>query len=129
MRIPLGERLPMSAPTRPSVPSWTRPLAGNRAVDLAGSLAGLWLLLPALATIAVLIRWDSPGPVLFRRLRRGYRGRLFRTLMFRTMVADAEQELGGREQDIPPSDSVLHQRSDDSRVTRVGSFLRAPRPR
>ena len=55
----------------------------KRAVDLTGALVGLMLLTPVILTIAFWIRLDSRGPVLFRQLRRGYRGRLFRVLKFR----------------------------------------------
>jgi lipopolysaccharide/colanic/teichoic acid biosynthesis glycosyltransferase len=69
----------------------------KRAVDLAGASAGLLLLAPVMLAIALLIRLDSPGPVLFRQVRRGYRGRPFRMLKFRTMLADAESRLGDLE--------------------------------
>ena len=62
-------------------------------MDVAGALVGLLLLAPVMLAISLLIRLDSPGPVLFRQLRRGYRGRLFWVLKFRTMVVDAEQRL------------------------------------
>jgi lipopolysaccharide/colanic/teichoic acid biosynthesis glycosyltransferase len=62
----------------------------KRAVDLTGVSVGLLLLTPVMLAIALLIRLDSPGPVLFRQWRRGCRGRLFRMLKFRTMVVDAE---------------------------------------
>ena len=49
----------------------------KRAIDLTGALVGLMLLTPVMLVIALLIRIDSGGPILFRQLRRGYRGRLF----------------------------------------------------
>ena len=67
--------------------------AAKRAMDLVGALLGLLLLAPVMLAVALLIRLDSPGPVLFRQLRRGYRGRLFWVLKFRTMVVDAESRL------------------------------------
>ena len=92
-------------PLRSSLPSRTEWLGNNglrflakRAVDLAGASVGLLLLTPVMLAIAVLIRLDSPGPVLFRQWRRGYRGRPFRMLKFRTMVVDAEQRLGDLEE-------------------------------
>ena len=63
----------------------------KRSVDLAGALGGLVLFSPVLLAIALFIRLDSPGPALFRQVRRGHRGRPFRMLKFRTMVTDAEQ--------------------------------------
>jgi len=62
--------------------------------------------------IALLIKWDSPGPVFFRQKRLGLDNRPFSILKFRTMTQG-------------PSGGELQQaRRDDARVTRVGSFLR-----
>jgi lipopolysaccharide/colanic/teichoic acid biosynthesis glycosyltransferase len=74
--------------------------------------------------IALLIRLDSPGPVLFRQLRRGYRGRLFRVLKFRTMVLDAEQQLPDLEDSNESAGGVLFKLRKDPRVTKLGRFLR-----
>jgi lipopolysaccharide/colanic/teichoic acid biosynthesis glycosyltransferase len=52
----------------------------KRVVDVAGASMGLLFLAPVMLTIAILIRLDSPGPVLFRQVRRGHRGRPFRML-------------------------------------------------
>jgi lipopolysaccharide/colanic/teichoic acid biosynthesis glycosyltransferase len=96
----------------------------KRAVDLAGALLGLILLSPVLLVVAVLIRLDSPGPILFRQWRRGHRGRPFRMLKFRTMIVDAEQRLGGLESCNESAGGVLFKLRDDPRVTRLGRFLR-----
>jgi len=74
--------------------------------------------------VALLIRFDSPGPVLFRQLRRGYRGRMFPVLKFRTMTVDAEQQLSALEKSNESAGGVLFKLRNDPRVTRVGSFLR-----
>jgi lipopolysaccharide/colanic/teichoic acid biosynthesis glycosyltransferase len=94
------------------------------AVDLAGALLGLLLLWPVILAIALLIRLDSPGPVLFRQWRLGYRGRPFRMLKFRTMTADAESRLGGLELCNESAGGVLFKLRHDPRVTRLGQFLR-----
>jgi lipopolysaccharide/colanic/teichoic acid biosynthesis glycosyltransferase len=86
--------------------------AAKRAFDLAGSLVALLLLTPALVAVAVAVRLDSPGPVLFRQARVGLGGRQFRLLKFRTMVDGAER--------MAPNVSP----ADDPRVTRTGRFLR-----
>jgi lipopolysaccharide/colanic/teichoic acid biosynthesis glycosyltransferase len=96
----------------------------KRSVDLIGASIGLLLLTPVILLIAVLIRLDSPGPVLFRQLRRGYRGQLFRLLKFRTMSVDAEQRLTDLEGSNESAGGVLFKLRDDPRVTRVGWFLR-----
>jgi lipopolysaccharide/colanic/teichoic acid biosynthesis glycosyltransferase len=96
----------------------------KRAVDLAGALVGLLMLMPVVLAISVCIRLDSAGPVVFRQLRRGYRGRLFRVLKFRTMTADAEQQLTNLEGSNESAGGVLFKLREDPRVTRVGRFLR-----
>jgi lipopolysaccharide/colanic/teichoic acid biosynthesis glycosyltransferase len=96
----------------------------KRAIDLAGALSGLILLAPVLGIIALLIRMDSPGTVLFRQVRRGYRGRPFWVLKFRTMIVDAEQQLNDLESSNESHGGVLFKLRRDPRVTRLGSFLR-----
>ena len=98
--------------------------ATKRAMDLVGALLGLLLLAPVMLAIALLIRLDSPGPVLFRQLRRGYRGRLFWVLKFRTMVVNAEQRLNDLERKNESAGGVLFKLRDDPRVTPLGRFLR-----
>jgi lipopolysaccharide/colanic/teichoic acid biosynthesis glycosyltransferase len=114
-----------------SVPSRTDRLTASglrnlvkRAIDVTGALVGLVLLAPALTIIAVLIRMDSPGPVIFRQLRRGYRGRLFQMFKFRTMTVDAEQRLSDLESSNELQGGVLFKLREDPRVTRLGSYLR-----
>ncbi|HTD47402.1 MAG TPA: sugar transferase [bacterium] len=95
----------------------------KRLVDLALGCALFLCALPVMGLIALAIRLDSPGPVVFRQQRVGENGRLFTMYKFRTMVADAE-----RRQDpssLPTrSGKVIHKRADDPRVTRVGRVLR-----
>jgi lipopolysaccharide/colanic/teichoic acid biosynthesis glycosyltransferase len=56
-----------------SVPAWTSygTMVMKRMMDIAGSALGLFLLLPLMAIIAVIIKLDSPGPILFRQERVG----------------------------------------------------------
>jgi putative colanic acid biosynthesis UDP-glucose lipid carrier transferase len=95
----------------------------KRAMDLAGSLVGLALLAPVLATVALLVRLSSPGPIFFRQLRLGQGGRPFYVLKFRTMVADAEMRLKDLEAKNEAG-GVLFKIKDDPRVTPIGRFLR-----
>ena len=104
--------------------SFVLPYFAKRSMDLAGAIIGLVLLAPVILAISLLIRLDSPGPVLFRQLRRGYRGRRFWVLKFRTMVVDAEQRLDDLEQNNESSGGVLFKLRDDPRVTPLGRFLR-----
>lgn len=84
----------------------------KRLFDLVCSLVGLVLLSPLFLLIAVWIKLDSPGPVLYRGVRTGRFGKPFRMLKFRTLVIDAEQRGG-------PSTGY-----NDPRQTRAGRFLR-----
>ena len=84
----------------------------RRLLDLFASLIDLILLLPLSALIAVAIKLDSPGPVLFRGQRVGRDGFQFAIYKFRTMVTDADQQ--------GPGITV----SGDPRITRVGRLLR-----
>jgi len=84
----------------------------KRAIDLLLSAAALLLFLPLLLLIALAIRYESPGPALFRQQRTGLNGRAFRIYKFRTMrVAE----------DGP---QIEQARRDDARVTRLGRLLR-----
>jgi exopolysaccharide biosynthesis polyprenyl glycosylphosphotransferase len=95
----------------------------KRALDL--SVAGLALALsaPLLATIAVAVKVDSPGPAIFRQRRAGAGGREFTMLKFRTMASDAEERLAEAVSFDSLRDPMFKLRHDP-RVTRVGRFLR-----
>ena len=96
----------------------------KRAIDLTGALVGLIFLSPVIGLIALLIRLDSRGPVLFRQLRRGYRGEEFWILKFRTMSVGAEQKLVELENSNESDGGVLFKLRNDPRITRLGAFLR-----
>jgi lipopolysaccharide/colanic/teichoic acid biosynthesis glycosyltransferase len=96
----------------------------KRLVDLTASTLGLLLLAPAMLLIALLVRLGSPGPVLSRESRRGYRGRLFEILRFRTTVGDAEQHSGYGDPDNPSAYGRLAHGHNSPRVTPLGRFLR-----
>jgi lipopolysaccharide/colanic/teichoic acid biosynthesis glycosyltransferase len=87
----------------------------KRAFDLLAAGLGLLLLAPLMLAIAVAVKLDSRGPVLFRQVRVGRHGVLFRIRKFRTMVADAPQ--------LGPALTV----GDDARITRIGRWLRRTR--
>ena len=72
------------------------------------------LLLPLLACIALVIRLDSPGPVLFKQRRHGFNNTEFDIYKFRTMRSDP----------VTGSDSLQQTARGDARITRVGGFLR-----
>ncbi len=96
----------------------------KRAIDSVGALGGLFCLSPFMALIALSIRLDSRGPILFRQARRGLGGRTFRCLKFRTMVPDAEARLRELEARNESAGGVLFKIKDDPRITPLGRFLR-----
>lgn len=87
-------------------------LAVKRGVDLAGAGILAILLSPVLAALAIWIKMDSKGPILYRQQRVTQYGRVFRICKFRTMVADADKK------------GPLVTQKEDSRITRVGHKLR-----
>ena len=95
----------------------------RRFLDVVVSGSVLLLLLPFLAMIALLIRLDSPGPVLFIQKRVGRHGREFPVFKFRSMYSDAEQRLEGLLGANERTGPVFKMRRDP-RVTRVGRVLR-----
>lgn len=84
----------------------------KRALDISVSLIGILLSLPLMVLIAVAIKLDTPGPVIFRQERVGQGGRHFRIHKFRTMVAGVDQHVSGL--------TI----GNDVRITRAGRFLR-----
>ncbi len=98
-------------------------LAIKRGFDLLIILPALLLLLPIMLLLALIIRLDSPGPILFVQERIGRNGRPFAAFKFRTMVADAE-DLRPHLQELNEADGPLFKIKNDPRRTRVGSRLR-----
>ncbi len=94
----------------------------KRSLDLAVSATALLLFAPLMPFIALAIRLDSRGPILFRQTRVGRFGVRFRLLKFRTMDEDAEQKVDELMADSRDPDCLLL--DQDPRVTRVGRFLR-----
>ncbi|HXC67099.1 MAG TPA: sugar transferase [Nitrospiraceae bacterium] len=95
----------------------------KRLLDVALSASLLILFAPVMAITAVLVRFDSKGPVLFRQIRCGLSGRRFVLLKFRSMVHDAEHQRQAMGELNEVSGPVFKIRNDP-RVTRFGSFLR-----
>ncbi|MEU7610346.1 sugar transferase [Micromonospora sp. NPDC049204] len=92
-------------------------------VDRSASSLALALLMPLIAVIALAIKLDSRGPVLFRQVRVGRGGQEFGVFKFRTMVVNADTllaELTARNE----TDGLMFKMRQDPRVTRVGRLLR-----
>ena len=84
----------------------------KRILDVLVSTAMILLALPLLAVISVLIKLDSPGPVLYRGKRMGKGGTVFDIFKFRSMISDASK--------VGPEVTYRH----DARITRLGGLLR-----
>jgi len=95
----------------------------KRLMDIAGAGVGLTLGAPLLGLIALAIRLDSPGAIIFRQTRVGANGRLFKLYKFRSMYKGAEEELEEL-RDRSEVDGPIFKMRDDPRVTRVGRILR-----
>jgi lipopolysaccharide/colanic/teichoic acid biosynthesis glycosyltransferase len=87
-----------------------------RTLDIVGSLFILFFTAPLIVLVSLLIKVNSPGSILYKQKRVGKDGELFTLYKFRTMMEDAEEEIG----------PVLAT-PQDSRVTKVGKILRITR--
>lgn len=85
-------------------------VAFRRIVELLCTVLALPLLLPIMLGLALVVRFDSPGPIFYTQARVGRQGKVFRMIKFRTMLHGAQG----------PSFTT----ADDPRITRVGSWLR-----
>jgi lipopolysaccharide/colanic/teichoic acid biosynthesis glycosyltransferase len=96
----------------------------KRLIDILGSIAGIIVLSPFLIVIAILVRLDSKGPVLFSHKRLGLGGKIIKVYKFRTMVSDAEELL----KRLTPEQKEEYEKNfkleNDPRITKLGRFLR-----
>jgi sugar transferase (PEP-CTERM system associated) len=88
----------------------------KRAGDLVFAVVGLIIALPLMLLVALAVKLDSKGPILYRQERVGYRRRRFEVLKFRSMRTDAET-----------NNQAQWAQQNDPRVTRIGGFLRTYR--
>lgn len=85
----------------------------KRALDLAAAVIGIAVAAPVMLLVAIAVRLDSKGPIIYRQTRVGHRSRHFEVLKFRSMRVDAEVNGGAQ-----------WASQNDPRVTRIGGFLR-----
>lgn len=85
---------------------------GKRAIDIFGAGLALLVFLPLLCCIALAVRLESHGPVIFKQRRTGHRGRVFTIYKFRTMTVTED------------AGSVRQATRNDARVTAIGGLLR-----
>jgi len=98
-------------------------LAVKRLIDICGSVVLLLALTPILAIVALLIKMDSPGPVLYTQQRVGLNRRRFTLFKFRTMAAGADTQQPFLES-LNEAEGPVFKIKDDPRVTRIGRILR-----
>jgi exopolysaccharide biosynthesis polyprenyl glycosylphosphotransferase len=84
----------------------------KRALDIVLALLALGLLIPLLCIVAIAIKFDSPGPIIFQQRRNGLNGIPFVVFKFRTMSV------------LEDGPTITQVRRGDDRVTRLGYFLR-----
>lgn len=85
----------------------------KRSLDIILSVIGIAICCIPMLIIAIAIKIDSPGPVIFKQKRLGYKGKIYEIWKFRSMCVGAEQKGSG-----------VYTSRGDSRVTRVGNVLR-----
>lgn len=113
--------LPIIAIRQPSINGFDA--VAKRMLDLLLTCGSVLFITPLMLIIALFIKLDSKGPVFFTQERVGLNGKLFRMYKFRTMVVDAEEQLGSLV-DLDKLDQPMFKISNDPRVTRIGRLLR-----
>jgi exopolysaccharide biosynthesis polyprenyl glycosylphosphotransferase len=113
--------IPMIGVKAISITGWK--LITKRAIDFTIALVGLIVLSPLMLLIALAIKLDSPGPVLFKQIRMGKGGRPFILYKFRSMREGAEEEQQ-KLTDLNEAEGPIFKIRHDPRCTTVGRFLR-----
>lgn len=99
----------------------------KRLFDITVSFLALILLLPLFAVIAILIKLDSKGPVLFLQKRIGENGKMFKLYKFRTMHLNADKKLRqilAEDEEARKEYEINKKLENDPRITKIGKFIR-----
>ena len=99
-------------------------LAIKRLIDIIGSLIGIILLSPIYIIIAILIKFDSPGKIVFGHTRKGKGGKDIKVYKFRTMYSNANEIFESFTSEQKEEYSKNFKLDNDPRVTKLGGFLR-----
>ena len=99
-------------------------LAIKRLIDIIGSLIGIILLSPLYIIIAILIKFDSPGKVVFGHTRKGKGGKDIKVYKFRTMYSNASEIFESFTPEQKEEYYMNFKLDNDPRVTKLGGFLR-----
>lgn len=95
----------------------------KRVMDIAGGIIGMLITLLFFPFVAIAIKLDSPGPVLFSQVRIGRNGRRFKIYKFRSMYIDAEERKKELEKENEMR-GLMFKMENDPRITKVGKFIR-----
>lgn len=95
----------------------------KRLIDILLSILGLIIVSPIMLIVAILIKLESSGPIIFSQKRVGLNGKEFNMFKFRSMVQNAE-ELKGKLQKQNEMSGPMFKIKEDPRVTKVGRFIR-----
>lgn len=98
--------------------------AVKRLVDIVGSIIGILLASPFMMLVAIAIKIDSKGPIIFKQKRIGLNGRQFYMYKFRSMCIDAEERKKQLLRQNEVESGLMFKIKDDPRITRVGRFIR-----
>ncbi|EKE03579.1 MAG: exopolysaccharide biosynthesis polyprenyl glycosylphosphotransferase [uncultured bacterium] len=96
----------------------------KRVFDIAVCIFGLIITSPVLLILAVLIKLESEGPVLYKSKRTGLYGKEFYLYKFRSMRQDAELHEDNIRQQFNEGDNIMYKMEDDPRITKLGKFIR-----
>ena len=113
--------VPMITLQKPALTPFERQI--KRLFDLVFGGLTLLLISPIFAIVAVAIRLDSPGPVIFKQQRVGEDGKLFWMYKFRSMIKDADKQQAKAVR-VRDDGQMIFKHPDDPRITRVGQFIR-----
>ena len=99
-------------------------LAIKRLIDIIGSLIGIILLSPLYIILAILIKFDSPGKIVFGHTRKGKGGKDIKVYKFRTMYSNASEIFESFTPEQKEEYYTNFKLDNDPRVTKLGGFLR-----
>ena len=119
--MPRPSRVSLYQPPFPTLPHISTRSAFKRSLDIMGACVGIAILTILFVPIAIAIRLDSSGPILYSQERFGLQGKPFRIWKFRSMVSNAD-ELKSKIKN--EANGLIFKNTDDPRITAVGRFLR-----
>lgn len=96
----------------------------KRTMDILGSLIGLILLSPVFLIVAIAIKLDSKGPIIFGHTRKGLHGKDIKVYKFRTMYENSQEIFNNFTEEQKEEFYKNFKLENDPRVTKIGNFLR-----